>query len=483
MDLPEDQIKASSIAAQISEAKNQMLRPLAYGEFAKGNFQETVFKVYVKYEKELKKSDALDFDDLLIKAVELLKNDKETLAKIQGRLAHTLVDEWQDTNKVQYTLTKLLVGENANFTVVGDASQSIYSWRGADYKNIVNLSKDFPQIKIINLERNYRSTQNILTAANSVISKNTHHTILKLWTQKGDGEKIKIYRAKNALDEASFIVSEVEKLTRKGSDFKDIAILYRTNAQSRTFEEALLHAGIPYTLIGGVRFYERTEIKDILSYMRLIANKNDSVAKKRIEKLGVTRTQKFYKLQEELKNIEKHTTLEIMDAIVSRTDYLAKFKRDTEENISRLENIRELRSVASEFPNIFDFLENVALIEAEQNSRYYFGNKDQANSVTLMTLHSAKGLEFPIVFLVGMEEGLFPHQRSLFDSYQLEEERRLAYVGMTRAKDILYLTFADRRLYFGQGNANPPSRFIADIPNDLLEVTGNYSPKERFYEF
>lgn len=373
---------------------------------------------------------------------------------------------------------------------------SIYSWRGADFRNINNLLRDYPNIKVINLEQNYRSTQSILSAANSVIAKNTTHPILKLWTKKGKGEKIRIYRARSGLDEAQFIVNQVNQLISESGKNKnsinsvnrltnqlkygDFAILYRTNAQSRVLEEALLHAGIPYVLVRGVRFYDRAEIKDVLSYLRLLVNPKDSVSRKRVEKLGKTRIKKFEEFRQKLPESWKSeaTTLDLMDAVLQSTDYLSKYQRETEENVARLENIKELRSVATEFPSIHDFLENVALVEVAQDSKGRISqltthNLPKGDAITLMTLHAAKGLEFPIVFMVGMEEGLFPHSRSLFDINELEEERRLAYVGMTRAKELLYLTFANRRLYFGQRTSNPPSRFIIDIPENLLESVEN----------
>jgi DNA helicase-2/ATP-dependent DNA helicase PcrA len=469
--LADEKNKAGAIANTISEAKTNMLSPLAYGEIVQGDWQEKVFKVYVNYEKFLKQIGALDFDDLLLKAVGLLE-EKNVRQKWQNRLTHILVDEWQDTNKIQYKLTRLLVGNDKNLTAVGDASQSIYSWRGADYRNINYLMNDYPDIKVVNLEQNYRSTQNILSAANSVIKKNTNHPILKLWTNKNGGEKIRIYRASSELDEASFVVNEVDKLITAGYEFHDFAVLYRTNAQSRVLEEAFLHAGMPYTLVGGVRFYSRREIKDVLSFLRLLINPKDVVSRKRIEKLGKRRTKRFAEFADEMpKNWqEKFTSLELMDSVLQKTDYLSKYKRESEENLMRLENIKELRSVATEFPNIIEFLENVALVEAEQNEKGVVTFEDSKGKVTLMTLHAAKGLEFPIVFIVGMEEGLFPHSRSLFDINELEEERRLAYVGITRAKDLVYITYAGRRLYFGQRTSNPPSRFIIDIPEDLLEA-------------
>ncbi len=415
----------------------------------------------------MKDANSLDFDDILIKGVELLRSKPDVLDKWQRKLTHILIDEWQDTNKIQYTLTRLLVGKTGNLTCVGDASQSIYSWRGADYRNINNLIKDYPDMKVINLEQNYRSTQVILDAANAVISKNTNHPILKLWTDNPKGIKIKLYSAQNGLDEASFIVKEIYDLNRA---YKDFAVLYRTNAQSRTIEEALLHGGIPYVLVGGTKFYERKEVKDIISYLRVLANPKDKVSLKRIQKLGVRRLAKFNTYKDSIENLEGYTTLELMDNLVHEIGYLDLFKKASEENMARLENIKELRSVATEFPIINEFLENVALVEQEESSKL---KGDEGNRVTLMTLHAAKGLEFPIVFMVGLEEGIFPHSRSLFDTAQLEEERRLAYVGITRAKEILYITYANQRLFFGQHTSNPPSRFIIDIPESLLESTGS----------
>ncbi|MBU2036217.1 ATP-binding domain-containing protein, partial [Patescibacteria group bacterium] len=361
-------------------------------------------------------------------------------------------------------------------TTVGDASQSIYSWRGADYKNINYLVRDFPKIEIINLEQNYRSTKNILSAANSIITKNTSHPILKLWTENKTGEKIKIYTARSGFDEANFIIDKIQKLTvgycQKKYSFKDITILYRTNAQSRVLEEALLHAGIPYSLVGGIRFYDRKEVKDVISYLRLLINSKDKVSEKRILKLGKRRFQKFLDWKDKITEIENLTTLDLLDKTLKEVNYLSLFEKETEENLTKLENIKELRSVATEFPEINDFLENVALVEAEKDSKGRITKSHNNNAITLMTLHAAKGLEFPIVFIVGMEEGLFPHSRSLFEPGQLEEERRLAYVGITRAKNLLYLSYASKRLYFGENVSNPPSRFIIDIPEDLLENIG-----------
>ncbi|OGM28346.1 hypothetical protein A2962_00685 [Candidatus Woesebacteria bacterium RIFCSPLOWO2_01_FULL_39_61] len=476
LNLSTDKYNPNAISSQISEAKNQMLTPSLYAELVRGEWQEKVFKIWTEYEKLLKKVGALDFDDLLLKAVKLFDESPETLTRWQDVLTHIFVDEWQDTNKVQYKLTKQLVEQNENLTAVGDAAQSIYSWRGADFRNINNLIRDYPKLKVINLEQNYRSTQTILDAANSVIKRNTLHPILKLWTDKVGSEKIKVYRARSELDEAQFVLGEVDKLITQGLEFHDFAILYRTNAQSRVLEEAFLHAGIPYTLVGGVRFYSRKEVKDVISFLRLLVNPKDRVSKKRIEKLGIRQVERFQNFEKDLPEnwSEKLTTLSLMDAMFQKTDYLSKYHKETEENLARLENIKELRSVATAFPNLTEFLENVALVEAEQSEKGIVRHQEESKGkVTLMTLHAAKGLEFPTVFIVGMEEGLFPHARSLFDMNQLEEERRLAYVGITRAKDILYLTYAGRRLYFGQRASNPPSRFIIDIPENLLEGVEN----------
>ena len=479
-----EQFNPSSILNGISEAKNQMLSPEEYLNLARSDWQEIAAKVYLEYEKILKEVGALDFDDLLIKTVKLFKDVPQVLEKWQKRLTHIFIDEWQDTNKIQYILAKLLVGGSKNITAVGDASQSIYSWRGADFRNINYLVRDYPNIKVINLEQNYRSTQNILDAANLVISKNTSHPILKLWTEKDKGSKIKLYSARNGFDEADFIVSEIQS---HNSEYGDFAVLYRTNAQSRVLEEAFLHAGIPYILVGGVKFYARREIKDVLAFVRYFVNPKDPVSRKRIGKLGKTRLKKYEELvrtwKESNRKLKDLSTLEILDEIIQKTDYLALFQKETEENLARLENLKELRSVATEFPDVNEFLENVALVEASQDSnKHITPNAQSGEHVTLMTLHAAKGLEFPAIFIIGMEEGLFPHSRSLMDTDQLEEERRLAYVGITRAKDILYLTYASSRLYFGERISNPPSRFIMDIPENLLENIGGESikPIEKF---
>ena len=445
-----DTIKPSSVLYSISEAKNQMLEPT----------DQTISTIYKAYERKLKEINALDFDDLLIKTV-LLFEIPEIVSKWRDRLKQIFVDEWQDTNKIQYKLIRLIDGNRGVITAVGDASQSVYSWRGADYRNINYLISDYPKIKVINLEQNYRSTQNILEAANAVISKNMTHPILKLWTEKESGEKISIYPARNGFDEAEFVINEIKRLVLSGKDYSDVAILYRTNAQSRVLEEALLHASIPYSLMGGVRFYDRKEIKDILSYLRLLVKHKDTVSKKRVLALGKRRYEAFSNLQLSISNLQELTTLEILDQVLKTTSYLAKFKEIDPEDVERLENIKELRSVAIEFPTLIEFLENVSLIEAGPIH-------ETKNAVTLMTLHSAKGLEFTVVFIVGMEEGIFPHSRSLWEKEQLEEERRLCYVGITRAKETLILCYASKRLFYGETSSNAPSRFLSDIPEHLL---------------
>jgi len=475
LNLPSDSYKPASIGHVISDAKNQMMSPLAYAEIAQSEKQEKIFKIYQAYENLMNEVGALDFDDLLLRSVEALSKDPDILSRWQNRLTHIFVDEWQDTNKAQYELTKLLVGKNENLTAVGDASQSIYSWRGANHQNIKYLQDSYPKIKVINLEQNYRSTQTILEAANNVISKNTSHPILKLWTDNSKGEKIRIQKAASGIDEANWVAENIAGLTRFEYEFKDIAILYRTNAQSRVLEETLLHKGIPYRLVGGVRFYDRAEIKDVIAMLRYLVNPKDQISENRIKKTGVTRHRAMEPLLKRNMDLTEIKTLDLLDLVVKETGYLKKYKRETPENLSRLENIKELRSVASEFPAIHDFLENVALVEQEQLSKEINKNGHAGSMVTLMTLHAAKGLEFPVVFIVGMEEGLFPHSRALFDSNELEEERRLAYVGITRAKEMLFLSYAGRRLYFGQKSNNPPSRFLIDIPQELILAPIGYS--------
>ncbi len=453
------------VLAVISEAKNELISDFEYPQYARTPWQKGVAEIYLDYQKILRNSGALDFDDILAKTVSLFRKFPELLGKYQNKYRYILVDEYQDTNHAQYTLTKLLALRYRNLTVVGDASQSIYSWRGANFRNLINLKNDFSELKTINLEQNYRSTQTILDAAHNVIKQNKSHPILKLWTENKKGERVNLFEAENELSEADFIVKNIKEAERPLSDY---TVLYRTNAQSRVVEEALLYAGIAYNLIGGTRFYQRKEIKDVLSYLRLVANPMDSVSLLRAEKIGKNRLEKFFLWQNDKSSLlENSTTLTSLDEIFEITKYLEIYDAKDEEDVDRLENIKELRSVATGFPDINEFLENVALVEQEYLNKK-INNNDNNEAVTLMTLHAAKGLEFPIVFIIGMEEGIFPHSRSLMDISELEEERRLCYVGITRAKEKLFLTYTCRRLYFGQYSSNEASRFIFDIPEELV---------------
>ncbi len=510
--------KPNAVLATISQAKNELLTPPEYSSSARGNFFQVVALIYSAYQKLLKENNAVDFDDLLLETVFLFDKYPEILEKYQDKFQYILVDEYQDTNKAQYKLTKMLARKYGNLCVVGDFSQSIYSWRGADFQNLSKLHIDFPNVKTFKLSQNYRSTQKILDAASQVIKQNTTHPVLMLWTDNPDGEDIVLYEARNEEEEATYISQFIQQYGMSKLD--DIAILYRTNAQSRVIEEVLLHQGIPYVLVGGTRFYDRKEIKDVLSYLRVISNPKDTVSYKRIEKLGKGRLQKFLEFQEILSNksvISRNdmtkqskkdkiatlakgetrndnifdsgvvaatppqndiqSTLDLLDQILQKTDYLSLYDEKDEEDRQRLENIKELRSVAIAFPELSQFLENVSLVEQESIPDHPAGrqaesgkeNAEIRNAVTLMTLHAAKGLEFPVVFMIGMEEGLFPHSRSLMDRNELEEERRLCYVGMTRAKEKLFLTYARRRLFFGQRSSNTVSRFILELPEKVLE--------------
>ncbi len=473
MDLSPKNFNPHAVLATISGAKNQLISHLEYPQYARGFFQTTVAQIYLLYQKTLKENNAVDFDDLIAETVRLFKNHKNILEKYQNRWRYIMIDEYQDTNHAQFELTKLLAKKFGNICVVGDFSQSIYSWRGADYKNLINFKDFFPNTKTFCLEQNYRSTQKILDAAFGVISKNHSHPILELWTKESAGEQVVLYEARNEQDEAKFVIDEIKRAaSQKDHSLSDFAILYRTNAQSRVLEEALLHRGIPYTLVGGTRFYDRKEVKDVLSYLRLLQNPKDSVSEKRIEKLGKGRFAKWQIYLQDREILLKETfannPLGLLDDVLKTTGYLDLFDKEDEEDLVRMENIRELRSVASQFQNLSDFLENVSLVERESKNRQKVDASRGA--VTLMTLHSAKGLEFSVVFIVGMEEGLFPHSRSLMDKHELEEERRLCYVGITRARKKLFLTYARHRLFFGARSSNLLSRFISDIPEKLLET-------------
>ncbi|MDP2632464.1 MAG: UvrD-helicase domain-containing protein [Candidatus Curtissbacteria bacterium] len=471
-DISVKNFRPSSMLNAISSAKSELVNPSDYAQFARGYFSETVSRIYTIYQKTLHEINACDFDDLLMRTVELFNSEPRVFSKWASQFSYVLVDEYQDVNTAQYTLTKMLSSGFGNLTVVGDASQAIYSFRGADFRNILNFERDFPKSKIFNLEQNYRSSANILTAANKIISHNSSHPVLKLWTKNREGEKITIYNAQNEIDEANFVVDRVLTSAKPLSDF---AVLYRTNAQSRTVEEAFLHANVPYRLYGGVSFYARKEIRDVMAYLRLIANPKDRVARNRIEKLGKGRMKKFDEMVEKLRVQKGQKSqmsqmlkpLKLIDKVLEATDYLMTIDDGTEQGLMRVENVKELKSVAADFENLGNFLESVTLMEGKVAPEKSY-EQEKAESVTLMTLHVAKGLEFSDVFLIGMEEGLFPHSRSMLDAQQIEEERRLAYVGMTRAKQKLYLTYASNRFYIGLHSTNLVSRFVVDIPEELI---------------
>ncbi len=460
--------RPKAVNSVINSAKNDLIDWQTFLDSAGDQWQENIGLIYQSYQKMLSKANAYDFGDLLYKTVQLFKNNTDLLNKYQQNYAHILIDEYQDTNKSQYVLTKLLAGNHQNLTVVGDAAQAIYSWRGADYRNLSSLKKDFPKIEVINLERNYRSTQTILDAANQVIVHNELHPVLKLYTEKKTGQKITVYEAKNESREADFIVDEIEKLVNQEKmDPAQIAVLYRTNAQSRTLEDAFIRRGLPYVLFGGVKFYERAEIKDVLALIRVWFNPDDLISWERIEKnMGVRRKRRVKQFLDKNRN-KDWSTIEVIDRILPASGYLEKYDENDKDDYRRLENIKEMSSVAQQFPDLGRFLESVALVQQEYSVQERRKKDSLDRAVKLMTLHSSKGLEFDIVFIAGMEEGLLPHSRSMNDLEELEEERRLCYVGMTRARKKLYLTYAAKRLYFGKTNYNPPSRFLETIPSHL----------------
>lgn len=472
------EFRPGSVLATISQAKNQAMLPEEYAGIARGYFQETVAKIYPFYQKILKENDALDFDDLLLKTINLLRKNPSILEKWQHKFWYLLVDEYQDTNHAQYILTKLLSEKSENICVVGDFSQSIYSWRGADFENLKKFQEDFQNVSVFRLSQNYRSTQKILDAAYGIIKQNNTHPVLTLWTNNPEGDDISVYEARNEQDEAYFVVRHFPNFA-----FGDVAVLYRTNAQSRAIEEVFLHHGIPYMLVGGTRFYERKEIKDVISYLRYLANPKDKVSYKRMEKIGKKRLEKFQAFRNALleKDLRKDT-ITLLDSVLKETGYLSLYDENDEDDRMRLENIKELRSVAVAFPNLTDFLENISLVEQEHLPDHPTKNEKNppaGGAVTLMTLHAAKGLEFPVVFLIGMEEGLFPHSRALMDKHELEEERRLCYVGITRAKRKLFFTYTRKRLFFGQKTSNMVSRFIFELPQHLL----SYKSQEEAPQF
>jgi DNA helicase-2/ATP-dependent DNA helicase PcrA len=494
LEISPEKFKPSSIQDSISFAKNEFVSPDDYINEARGYWQETIAKIYPLYQEKLKKNNALDFDDLLVQSVLLFKNNPDTLEKYQNKWLYFLVDEYQDTNKAQYELIKLLSRKNKNIFVVGDFDQAVYAWRGADFRNILNFEKEYPDAKTIVLEENYRSTQNILTAAAQVIRKNRERKEKKLWTQNPKGAPIIIFSAKNEKEEGNFIAEEIRKKMRERDfSFSDFAVLYRTNAQSRVIEESFLNASIPYKIIGSVKFYDRREIKDLLAYLKIIQNPDDLISLERIINVpprGIGKTT-FHELQiannskpAKKKNIlenfnalledlrQKSKTLDIaglLKLIIEKTDY-RDYVLKQKDGETRWENIEELFSVARQFDgrketeSLKIFLEEVSLLQTSDEV------ETEKNLVNLMTLHCAKGLEFPVIFIAGCEEGIFPHSKSLIDKTQMEEERRLCYVGMTRAKETLYFLFADKRLLYGNIIANPSSRFLSDLPEELVEI-------------
>ena len=505
------------VQAHISDAKNRLLDVAAFTAQATDFFAEQVAKIYALYQSKLQENNALDFDDLLMLTVELLTKNEELRTKYQKKYQYILVDEYQDTNGAQYAITKLLAAEHRNICVVGDADQSIYGWRGADMRNIMNFEKDYPEATVILLEQNYRSTKNILAAANAVIENNLTRKKKELWTDNPTGDRITIYEGATEKNEASYIVREVERLhTMFHVKYGDIAVLYRTNAQSRNIEEAFYATGVPYAMVGSVRFYDRREIKDIIAYLRVIYNPRDTLSLLRIinvprRGLGPTSIARMMETAEEYRislfevitdaqllsmipklsakvklALEEFAAMvftfmgqlgtrpihEIVEDVIETSGYAAALEEEKkEDNRDRLENLREFISVAKNFDDgaaegengLADFLAQIALISDVDQTEQSDG------TVTLMTFHAAKGLEFPAVFMAGMEEGLFPHSRTLLDDTEIEEERRTCYVGITRAERRLYLTYARQRTIYGRTEMSRPSRFLAEIPEELVE--------------
>lgn len=510
LNLDTEHYPVKSILNKISFAKNEGLSPEEFDKFAKAPLDMAACKVYKMYESALKRSNSVDFDDLLILPLRIFKKDKSVLEKYQEHFKYILVDEYQDTNMVQYDMCKLLASKYRNLFVVGDMDQSIYSFRFANYMNVINFEKDNKDAKVIVLDENYRSTNNILNAANDVIKNNKERKEKNLWSSKGDGDKIKYIRCDNELEEASTVVRLTKELLDKGEKPSEIAVLYRTNGQSRVFEEAFLKENIPFKIVGSYFFYNRKEIKDLISYMHLIYNNNDDaslervinvprrgIGSKTIERLRseasisdksmfeVVNSGKelgFKNLIIDLTNESKNTDLVgLVDVILDKTGIRKELeeKNDLESEI-RLENLNEFKSIALAFQekgifSLEEFLENISLVS--DKNEY----KEVDDGINLMTLHSAKGLEFNDVFLVGMEEGIFPHNRSFESESELEEERRLCYVGITRAKEHLWLMNAKKRTLFGQVSMNFPSRFIKEINSDLIDKEESVSLKNNSF--
>lgn len=512
LNLDDKYYPVGAMIGAISDAKNKLLFASDFRKQARDFYQQKVADVYEYYERELRKNNALDFDDLLLVAVKLLQSNEAVLDKYSKRFRYVMIDEYQDTNHAQYLLAKLLAAHWKNIAVVGDADQSIYAWRGADIQNILDFEKDYPNCTSIKLEQNYRSTKIILDAANAVIENNEGRPKKNLWTDKTEGAKIQHFTAQSEHEEAAFIGDTIaKKHDIHGVPYGDMAILYRTNAQSRVLEEALIKRALPYTMVGGTKFYDRKEIKDVLAYLRVLYNPFDDLSLLRIinvpkRSIGATTVAKLQdyarangtslfmtltqlhlvdtikgKTKEKLEEfgiliftlvaeMEDKTVLDILESILDRTGYLAQLEESTDpQDQARAENIGELLSVAKDFQDtnptgtVEDFLEQVALVNDVDSF------EQEESKVTLMTLHAAKGLEFPIVFLGGLEEGLFPHSRTLMNPEEIEEERRLAYVGITRAEKELYISNATTRTVFGRTSSYLPSRFIDEIPEELVD--------------
>lgn len=488
-----------AIRNKISSCKNEMTSPEAYEKYAVSEYEKVVQQVYAKYETKLQRNNSVDFDDLLLLPIELFKKNPDILNQYQDLYQYLLIDEYQDTNEAQYILTKLLCAKNRKITCVGDDSQSIYSFRGANYKNILNFEKDYQDAKTILLEENYRSTSTILDAANQVIKNNKMRKDKNLWTARGVGDKIKYYRAYNEKDEAQYVIRKVKELVNRGVEYQDIVVLYRTNAQSRVIEDEFLKENLPYRVVGSLYFYARKEIKDLIAYLRLIHNSKDNVSLLRVintpkrgiglktienlqEKADLEGTSiydaitsgkemDFKNTIEKLKAIAEDLTLtELIDKVLDASGLRAELESEkTLEAEVRLENLEEFKSITKSFEeregliSLEDFLLEISLISDVEEY------KDDPNRVSLMTVHSVKGLEYNHVFVVGMEEGIFPHMNSLMENSELEEERRLCYVAITRAKDDLHLVNARRRTLFGKEQINPVSRFMGEIPKELIE--------------
>ena len=489
-----------AIRNKISSCKNEMMTPEMYERYAVSDYEKVIYQVYKKYEEKLKRNNSVDFDDLLLLPIKLFKENSEVLEEYQNLYQYILIDEYQDTNQAQYILSKLISAKNRKITCVGDDSQSIYSFRGANYKNILNFEKDYKDAKTILLEENYRSTSTILDAANQVIKNNKQRKDKNLWTSRGKGEKIKYYRAYNERDEAQYVIRKIKELRNKEVEYKDIAILYRTNAQSRVLEEAMLKENMPYRVVGSFYFYSRKEIKDLIAYLRLIHNSKDNVSLLRVintpkrgiglrtiesltakadqegisiyEAISSGKELEFKKMIEQIKMLSEELTLtELIDKVLDASGLKQELESEkTLEAEIRLENLEEFKSITKSFEeregliSLEDFLLEISLISDVEEY------KDDPNRNSLMTIHSVKGLEFNHVFVVGMEEGIFPHMNSLMETIELEEERRLCYVAITRAKDDLYLVNARRRTLFGKEQINPVSRFIGEINPELIDA-------------